>query len=318
MRFFDNPNDLNIIQRVYDLDRSVQKTREENYSEWSQFIDHEKTHLALADFVYANLKDALPMLVNNTLEIIWIACCSDHEMTEQILQYSNSFLKRRHPSKLAQLRVDLANFIQEVAETISVEMSEEDSIIQKNLFQNYLEHDPEIILPGELILQNFRKKVHVLYYLPDCNVAIPFFLQVQSNFSDLSTHSIMRHVCRNIAAVDKEPPDIYDWLHVLEYVRSRGVKPYSLTGNVHAMNSVNEWPGFLKLFSELFNDKSVTVEERFLQLITIYHPRWDQIFTLSGWRMNRKETTIILNFLSDYPKPFYQKRYIEELFHLIV
>jgi len=317
MKLFDFANDPVILLKIQTLDANIVANRNEEYSQWTQFVDHKQTPFALADFVYANLQDTLPTLANNTLEILWISCCSNHDLYAQIMRMSNAFLERRHPDLTNLLRVELAQFIQEVAETMQLEMGEE-AAIQKKQFKNYLEYDPDIVLQGEVILQAFRKKIHVLYYLPDCNVAIPFFIQVQPNFKDLSTYSIVRHVCRNIVAIDKEPPDVYDWLHVLEFVRARGIQPYSLSGNIHSMNARDDWPGFLTLFYDLFPDKSVTIEERFLQLLTIYHTRWDKIFTLSGWRINRAETQIILDFLHDYPKPFYQKRYVDELFHLIV
>lgn len=318
MDFYDNPNDSQIVKRAYELDISVQKSREEEYSQWTCFTDHKKKPFALADFVYANLKDALPDLQNNTLELMWIACCSDYEMYEQILQYSNAFLERRHPKQINLLRVDLAHFLQEVAETLQTEMGDE-ATEQKTQFKEYLTfNDENLVLPGEELLQEFRKKIHVLYYLPPNNVAIPYFLQVQVNFNDLSKHSIIRHVCRAIHNVDNEPPNVYDWIKVLEYVRHIGIKPYSLHGNLHMMNSKPVWPKFLTVFEENFPDKSISISERFLQLMTIYHPRWDKIFTLSGWRMNRQETHIILDFLHMFPKPFYQKHFVTELFHLIV
>jgi hypothetical protein len=149
-------------------------------------------------------------------------------------------------------------------------------------------------------------------------VAIPYFLQVQRNFDDLSKHSIIRHVCRNIENIDKEPPNVYNWIKVIAFVRHIGIQPYSLHGNLNRMNSKREWPQFLTVFYQLFPDKSISIEERFLQLLTIYHPRWDKIFTLSGWRMKRQETKVILQFLHDYPTLFYQKHFVTELFHLIV
>jgi len=318
MDFFDNPNDSVVVKRANELDLSVKKNREEEYSQWTSFKDHKKKQFALADFVYANVKDALPDLQDNTLEILWIACCSDHEMYEQILQYSNSFLERRYPKHINLLRVDLAQFLQEVAETLQTEMGDE-AQEQKIQFKEYLTfNDENIVLPGEEILQEFRKKIHVLYYLPPNNVAIPYFLQVQVNFDDLSQHSIIRHVCRSIRNIDTEPPNVYDWIKVIEYVRHIGIKAYSLHGNLNTMNSKSIWPKFLTVFEEQFPDKSVPIEERFLQLMTIYHPRWPHIFTLSGWRMNRQETALILDFLHNFPKVFYRSHFITELFHLIV
>lgn len=318
MSFFDNPNDSVIVKRTIALDLSVKHAREEEYSQWTQFTDHKNQPFALADFVYANIADALPALQYNVLEILWIACCSDHEMYEQILGYSNSFLERTHPTKKNILRVQLAQFIQEIAETLQTIMEPNEHKEQKKQFQQYLSFTNEnVILPGEIVLEKFRKQVHVLYYLPPNNVAIPYFLQVQGNFHELCNHSIVRHVCRALT-LPLETPTVYEWLHVIEYVRHIGIRAYSLHGNRHMMNSKREWPGFLKIFYELFPDKSIPIEERFLQMITIYHPLWWRIFTLSGWRMNRQETAIITEFLHEFPRPFYQRQYITELFHLIV
>jgi hypothetical protein len=134
MNFFENPNDSVIVKRVAALDQTVQKIREEDYSQWTRFVDHCDNSFPLADFIFTNLNDALPDLQNNTLEILWIACCSDHELYDRILQYSNAFLKRRHPHKLNVLRVDLAHFLQEVAETLRTEMGE-DAKTQKQQFK---------------------------------------------------------------------------------------------------------------------------------------------------------------------------------------
>ena len=319
MQFFNNPNDDLVCKRVKVLDEQVVKEREEEYSKWEHFVDVKGDDFPLADFVYANLCDALPVLKNHTLEILWIACCSDCELYEELLGYSNKFLERRMPKQKNILRVDLAQFITEVAETIQNEMGN-DAERYKIQFQEYLSHqdDRAVALPGKEFLEEFRKKIHVLYYLPPNNCAIPYFLQVQPNFTDLCQHSIIRHVCRAPDKFPKETPDVYEWMHVLEFVRHIGIQPYSLQGNLHMMNSKQEWPGFLRVFEELFPDKSVSIEERFLQLLTIYHKKWPLIWTLMGWRMNRQETKIVENFLHEFPKVFYQQHYVKELFHLIV
>lgn len=318
MIFFENPNDDLICKRLNALDSQVTKARSEEYSQWVSYTDHKKKPFPLADFVHANLCDAIPKLQNHTLELLWIACCSDYEMYEQILSYSNSFLERRFPKQTNLLRVDLAHFLQEVAETIQTEMGTESSDHQ-NQFQQYIQHTGDTVtLNGEAVLQDFRKKIHVLYYLPPNNVAIPYLLQVQHNFDDLCQHSIVRHVCRNMNEISTEAPNIYEWIDVIEYVRHIGIQPYSLHGNLHMMNSKPVWPKFLTVFSELFPDKSVPIEERFLQLMTIYHPRWWQIWTLTNWRMNRQETAVVEEFLHSFPKPFYQKHFVTELFHLII
>jgi len=319
MDFFNIPNDSKIITKAYKLDCMVKKEREDEYSTWTSYSDHKKHNFVLADFVYANICETMPELKNNVLEILWIACCSDHELYEQILKYSNNFLQRRCPERINVLRVDLAHFLQEIAETLATEIEIEERERQKKQFQEYLENnDTTDELPGKLILQEFRKKVHVLYFLPPNNVAVPYFLQVQDNFKDLCKHSLVRHVCRNIENIDTKPPNVYDWLHVIDFVRQIGIKPYSLHGNLNSLSSKQTWPKFLTVYHELFPDQTVSIEERFLQLLTIYHSRWDKIFTLSGWRMNLQETEIILDFLQTFPTPFYQDHFVTELFHLIV
>ena len=60
MDFFDNPNDSVVVTRANELDNSVKKNREEEYSQWTQFVDHKGEPFALADFVYANLCDEPP------------------------------------------------------------------------------------------------------------------------------------------------------------------------------------------------------------------------------------------------------------------
>ena len=158
----------------------------------------------------------------------------------------------------------------------------------------------------------------VIFSLVSFLLGLTFHSRVQNNFDDLCKHSIVRHVCRAIDKFPSHAPDIYQWIHVLEFVRHIGIKPYSLHGNLHSMNSKSEWPKFLTVFADGFPDKSVPIQERFLQLVSIYHPFWRKIWTLTGWRMNRLETAWVEHFLYEFPKPFYQRHFVEELFHIIV
>jgi hypothetical protein len=286
-------SDANILERIQELDLNTNLE--------DGFLTCRNKPFILAEFIYTNLQEHedLCPFISSVHQILWIACRFSHDQHSGIKQEIQTlFIKDLHNL--------LFDFIVELSETIHCELPSDDRQVQLSHFAELLqfEHDIPTSSSGYTALCQFKKSIRGLSFVPVHVFALPFFLQVHINCASLISHSYVARICRKPLF---SSPHHTCWIHILEFIQS----------NEHILNVHNtDAPQVLTHFHSLFQDISVPLKTRCLQLFTIYHPEWRCIWTLIGWKCNRFETVTVCSFLHDFPEPFYQDTFLNDFFHV--
>lgn len=305
---FNDVSDNKTLQRLRMLDASATTLG-------NGYLTCGNTSFSLGDYIASNLRDhpTLSQFAPHSLCILWIACCPQSDN----LSFINTSLTNvlLEPISLDLLPV-LCEFVEELNHTLLHEFPIQDRIDQLADFTSIIQAYPctninNHIIKGAEILTTFQNKARGLSYLPNVMYALPFFLQVHPNCDILvSSHSYLSRICRNPHHVlsCRTFPNIRDWIQVIKYMNSTASYTTAFSGNTH--------PEVLIHFTSIFRDQSVLISTRCLQLFTIYHPEWEHIWTLIGWKSNRFEHAAVLEFKHDFPAPFYQDGFLNSFFHI--
>ena len=293
-----NSSDRSLLERIHVLDADAVKRGE--------FLDCYNKPFPLADYVESNLEDheQLSEFCPNVHLLLWIACRTNHDnIAEFKHQIQVHFPDTSHTD-------NLTDFVTELAHSIQIEIPSEDRYSQLKLFSELLQYEKRAPTIGSestgyQVLSQYRESVRGLFFLPTVLFALPYFLQVHSNSNNLIHNSYISRICRRQHG-NPATPDTRDWIHVLHFLQAHH--------NAECLTP----PEVLSHFHGVFQDRSVSLYTRCLQLFTIYHPSWPRIWTLIGWKANRMEVQSVHQFLTDFPTPFYRTAFVNEFFTLFV
>ena len=292
-----------IIARLHALDALSTKT--------GRFTTADQTPFSLGEFVSSNLLDheELSPFSAHTHCILWSACCDvpgpDTTMLRDLLGLPFPLVEPKNDALL----VVLGDFVAELTNSLIFDFPPQDRIDQLRDFAALIDSkDSATPSPGLITLRAFKERARGLSYLPLRLFALPFFLQVHHNYNTLVDHSYLSRVCRN--APTHVAPTVRDWIGVVNCINASPGFHSSLAGESN--------PQVLKHFSSLFQDQSVPIHTRCLQLFTIYHAEWERIWTLVGWKGNRIERATVLEFKHDFTAPFYQVGFLDVFFKIFM
>lgn len=288
------PPSTALLQRILILDKAAQKTNTYTTLEGEKFM--------LAEYVASNIAEhnTLSQFSSHIYLLLWVSCqCSPTTAPlkdiSTLLQYANDTL---YPQ--LDFTHDLRLFLIELSLTIQDEIPTEERDQQLQIFKELTQENS---YAGDQILFDFKESTRGLAYLSHTLFALPFFLQVHTNSEDLVARSHLARICRK-----KLLPNIQcttnDWIHVIQSIQPR------------LRVNAEDCPAVLQEYIKLFHDPSVCSTFRCLQLFTIYHPDWKQIWTLVGWNCNRFEVLSVHKFLNQFPAPFSQDHVINDFFYL--
>tara|TARA_B100000787_G_scaffold87028_1_gene64255 strand:- start:9676 stop:10587 length:912 start_codon:yes stop_codon:yes gene_type:complete len=290
-------SDPTIIDRIRTLDSRAKDTG---------YKTHDGEPFSLATFIQQNVAEIAELsgYTDQCLVLLWTACSLDLGTADTtVIGATSRSFPDLEPGPNARV---LCDFVTELGVTIQTEIPAEERKRELEIFSQLIKYDcRDEHAPGLERLEVFRVEIRGLSFLPQQIFALPYFLQVQSNFKDLVDNKHVFRIARKL--VSSTTPSTTDWMDVLAYLESSD--DFYPTGS--------KSPPVLEHFVQGFHN-SAPKKQRCLQLFTIYHPEWMQIWTHYGWKCNRLEKEGVEAFMLANPTPFYQETFLNEFFPLFM
>ena len=269
------PGDDLVISRIQTLD--------ESQFGYPDFVDFH-----LAQFVLSNIEccEELLQLNDQIYLLIWLACKVDQNSTRSSFDLVEFYAHLIHSDVM---HLHLAQFLDEVAETITEVIPAEQREKELSTFAYFLTNDCCDDRPFAPIIAEFRSSNKCCSWLQEQYVAGIIYLTsicaLRKYF--ITSDRLFRKIARGLQDVSLGEED---WLTMLHSVHSLIPEEAALA---------EKWEPF-KLFKETVYQPGCGVDDRvlFIQMCTLFRDDWKKIWTLMCWTKNRRTVRELLEFRS--------------------
>lgn len=265
------PGDDSVLDRIRTLD--------ESRFGYPNFVDFH-----LAQFVLSNIEccEKLRQLEDQIYLLIWLAC-----KVNQNEQHSTFGLVEKYAYLIKSdvLHVDLAQFLEELAATITEVIPSDQREGELNTFAFFLMNRSVEERPFAPIIAEFRENHKCISWLQERYVAAIVYvssidtLRVYFQKSDRLFQRIVR-------GLKDTPLPEEDWLTMLRCVHML----------IPEDSNIGNWDPVKSFKASVYQPKEVDDRTRFVQMCTLFRSDWMKIWTLMGWTKNRRTTKELCRF----------------------
>ena len=273
MELFANiPGDDSVIDRILTLDKLLY-----GYPDFPQFH--------LAQFVMSNVEcvPELEQISNQIYLLIWLACKVDTNGDAQsTFQLTERYAHLIHSDVM---HIKLAQFLDEVAQTISEVIPAAQREQELNIFAHYLTNNDSDERPFAQILADFRRHNRCCSWLQERYVAAIVYVSSIGTLREYfrTSDSLFRKLVRCLQ--DDELGE-EDWLVMVENVKTM----------IPDDTDIGKWAPLAMYTKYVFLPKAVDDRVAFVQLCTLFRVDWMKIWTLMGWAKTRRTTRLLREF----------------------
>ena len=267
------PGDDSVLSRIHTLDES-------------RFGYPDFTDFHLAQFVLSNIEccEKLNKLDNQIYLLIWLACKvhqNDTQNTFQLVEHYAALIKSNV------LHVDLAQFLDELAATITEVIPPEQREKELNVFAFFLTNDTADDSPYAPIMLRFRQRHQCISWLQERYVAGIMYV---SSIDSLRIYfqkfdRLFRRIVRGLKDTQLSEDD---WFVLLKSVGRLIPKD----------SNIGQWEPVKAFKDSVYQPREVDDPTTFVQMCTLFRDDWKKIWTLMGWTKNRRTTRQLLRFKS--------------------
>lgn len=265
------PGDDSVISRIQTLD----ETRF-GYPDFRDFH--------LGQFVSANIEccERLDKMQDQIYLLIWLACKCDQNDKRSTFDLVEHYA---HLIKHDVMHVDLAQFLDEVASTITEVIPSDQREKELNIFAYFLTNqavDERLFAP---ILSVYSTEHKCISWLQERYVAGIIYVTA---IKDLRTYFITtdRLFKKIVRGLHDEHLSEEDWLIMLRSVEQL----------IPEDTKIGSWEPLQRFKKSVFQPHHVDDRILFVQLCTLFREDWMKIWTLMGWTNNRRTKRELITF----------------------
>tara|TARA_Y100000389_G_C17426770_1_gene500012 strand:- start:603 stop:1481 length:879 start_codon:yes stop_codon:yes gene_type:complete len=257
------PGDDSVLERIRILDESK--------FGYPNFVDFH-----LAQFVLSNIEccEKLNKLQDQIYLLIWLACKVDQNDQQSSFDLVEKYAYLINTSVL---HVDLAQFLEELAATITEIIPSKQREQELNIFAFFLTNTSVDERPFAPIMAKYRKNNQCISWLQDRYVAAIIYV---------SSIETLRHYFQNsdrlfkkiVRGLQNTQLSEDEWFTMIRCVKNLIPKE----------SKIGDWEP-VKLFkSTVYQPKEIDNSTSFVQMCTLFRDDWMKIWTLMGWTKNRR------------------------------
>lgn len=269
------PGDDSVVERIQTLDES-----RFGYPDFADFH--------LAQFVAANIEcvEDLSQLANQIYLLIWLSCKVDRNGDER--STFNLVERYAHLMKSSVMHIKLAQFLDEVAETLTEVIPSDQRERELNIFAFFLTNKSEDERPYIPIMNDFRAANKCCSWLQDKYVGAIMYvsaigpLRVYFKTSD----RLFKKIVRGFQETKELSAD--QWTVMITHVAS--ILPDSV--------DIGQWEPMQIFKASVYQPTKLDNRVIFTQLCTLFRSDWKKVWTLMGWTTNRKTVRQLHEFRS--------------------
>lgn len=268
------PGDDSVLDRIRTLD--------ESQFGYPNFVDFH-----LAQFVLSNIEccEKLKQLQDQIYLLIWLAC-----KVNQNEQHSTFELVERYAYLInsSVLHVDLAQFLEELAETITEVIPSDQRERELNTFSFFLTNTSVDERPFAPIMIEFRKNNQCISWLQDRYVAAIIYVSSIETLRNYFQNSdrLFRKIVRGLQNTQLSEDN---WFTMIGCVNKL----------IPEDSNIGSWEPVELYKSTVYQPNEIDDSTSFVQMCTLFRDDWMKIWTLMGWTMNRRTTRELRRFKTD-------------------
>tara|TARA_B100001094_G_scaffold329723_1_gene393115 strand:+ start:2533 stop:3411 length:879 start_codon:yes stop_codon:yes gene_type:complete len=265
------PGDDSVISRIQTLDES-----KFGYPDFPDFH--------LAQFVLSNIEccEKLQQLEDQIYLLIWLACKvnqNDQRTTFDLVEHYAYLVKSDV------LHLDLAQFLDELASTITEVIPSEQREKELNIFAFFLTNESVDERPFVPIMTEFRQNNKCITWLQDRYVAGVIYVSAIDTLRIYFKNSdrLFRRIVRGLKDTKLSEED---WFIMIR----------SVSKLLPEDSNIGAWHPVAAFKTSVYQPHSVSDVTLFVQMCTLFREDWMKIWTLMGWTKNRRTTRELLRF----------------------
>lgn len=267
------PGDDSVVDRIQTLDEAKY-----GYPDFPDFH--------LAQFVLSNIEccEKLKLLRDQIYLLIWLACKVNQNDMRSTFELVEHYAYLIHSDVML---VDLAQFLEEVATTITEVIPSDQREKELNIFAFFLVNSSVDERPFVPIMCEFRNKNKCISWLQDRYVAGIMYVSSIGTLRCYFQKSdrLFKRIARDLQDTQLSEDE---WVVMLQSV-------HKLIPN---NSNIGLWEPVKSFKANVYQPYEVDDAVVFVQLCTLFRDDWMKIWTLMGWTMNRKTTRQLLQFKS--------------------
>jgi len=265
------PGDDSIVDRIQTLDES-------KYG-YPDFLDFH-----LAQFVLSNIQccEKLLVLADQVYLLIWLACKVNQNDARSTFELVERYA---HLIKSDVMHVDLAQFLDEVAATITEVIPSDQREKELNIFAFFLTNSSVDERPFMPIMSEFRMNNKCISWLQERYVAGIMYVSSIDTLRCYFKKSdrLFKRIARDLQDTQLSEDD---WIVMLRNVDKL----------IPNDSNIGQWDPVKSFKAAVYQPYEIDDAILFVQLCTLFRDDWMKIWTLMGWTKNRKTTRELLRF----------------------